>query len=323
MSEWDDAVIGRTAGLWRCRPVPADEPEPAPECASMAAALPGAEVIAARVRGRKHRHEGANCDDWFEIANWEDVTFIAVSDGAGSRKFSRIGARESCRAAVGCLRGAFRKRFAGDPGIRERLQLELTDPPCMRACEALAELVRRAMLEARAAVEAAWRARSADPAYAAALGRELELRDFAGTLLLAALVPLEGRQRLAISCQVGDGAIALLDAGTESVKLMGDADRGEFAGETEFLTSIPPDGDGALRRRTRLFRGAADVLLVMTDGVADDYFPAQARLHGLYLDLLANGALDGRDGGERLKLWLDNYVERGSFDDRTLVIARL
>ena len=26
---------------------------------------------------------------------------------------------------------------------------------------------------------------------------------------------------------------------------------------------------------------------------------------------------------QRLRIWLDNYVERGSFDDRTLVVARI
>ena len=29
------------------------------------------------------------------------------------------------------------------------------------------------------------------------------------------------------------------------------------------------------------------------------------------------------DLGERLRVWLDNYYERGSFDDRTLVVMEL
>ncbi len=31
--------------------------------------------------------------------------------------------------------------------------------------------------------------------------------------------------------------------------------------------------------------------------------------------------LSEKNAVERLKIWLDNYVERGSFDDRTLVAA--
>lgn len=29
------------------------------------------------------------------------------------------------------------------------------------------------------------------------------------------------------------------------------------------------------------------------------------------------------DPSEKLKIWLDNYVERGSFDDRTLVVVTM
>ena len=32
---------------------------------------------------------------------------------------------------------------------------------------------------------------------------------------------------------------------------------------------------------------------------------------------------DNLSGEEKLKIWLDNYVERGSFDDRTLVVCSL
>jgi hypothetical protein len=129
--------------------------------------------------------------------------------------------------------------------------------------------------------------------------------------------------------------------------------------------------------------------MVMTDGVADDYFPYEQGSKQLYLDLTANMIIANRkrltkndfdlartiprpitypwvndpkvkvslqysnrisenmnrpleflwdnigllsyytryvttsqvkDKGDRLKTWLDNYVERGSFDDRTLVI---
>jgi len=138
-------------------------------------------------------------------------------------------------------------------------------------------------------------------------------------------------------------------------------------------------------------------MFVMTDGVADDYFPNETEMRRLYYDLLINGIIDkpdtptdttvltpqqlsifkkipdplvypwvndqevkvsiqytkriceaahvtleeiwndstilnlaklemdqinsNIDSGERLKIWLDNYVERGSFDDRTLVVV--
>ena len=136
------------------------------------------------------------------------------------------------------------------------------------------------------------------------------------------------------------------------------------------------------------------MLFVMTDGVADDYFPNETEMHRLYLDLLINGILGENEFSEltqeqmkmfkripdplvypwvndksvkvpvqytkritealgltleeiftdrtaaylagleikygedlsqeeKLKIWLDNYVERGSFDDRTLVVVSI
>ena len=42
-----------------------------------------------------------------------------------------------------------------------------------------------------------------------------------------------------------------------------------------------------------------------------------------YASLEVEGFEDAANKAEKLKIWLDNYVERGSFDDRTLVIVKL
>ena len=395
----DEAVTRHTTALWKYQPVPEEEPEPFPEYLTRETEIPGGRVIAARVRGKKHKHEGTNCDDWFEIAGAGEATVIAVSDGAGSQKFSRIGARDACRAAAGYLSCALADVLEGE--LSGDVRLPLSDAKCQKACGVLAGIVQQAVLKAYEAVEAACYTRAADPVYTAALGRRPDVKDFAGTLLLAALLPVDG-ECLAVSCQVGDGMIALLNTAgpfDTSLRLMGEADSGSFSGETEFLTSESVRTLDALRSRTRIFRGEADCLLVMTDGVADDYFPFEPGLYRLCFDLVANGILPGRgpalslsglsqqqvrlfkklpdslgypwvndpsveislhytericqaaglslrdlwedetplllsrlelDGrmeaaspAERLKIWLDNYVVRGSFDDRTLVAVHL
>lgn len=326
----DRAVTDYTAALWQDRPVPAEEPEPAPEFVYGALTLPGSRVVAARVRGRKHRHQGANCDDWYEFAALGDITCVAVSDGAGSKKLSRVGARESCRAAVNTLTERLRAAFAERPELREHMRLPLTDGRCMDACGALAGAVQQSVLAAADAVEAAWKKRRADPAYAALLGREPRLEDFSATLLTAAFVPSGEGTCLAAACQVGDGAVALLEGQDGcTVKLLGAADAGAFSGETVFLTDPALRRLEALQSRTRIARCAAGTALVMTDGVADDYFPPERELPRLYRDLTDNrilGDMDTEDGpgpGLRLKNWLAGYVERGSFDDRTLVIVSM
>ncbi len=392
----NEAVTGHTASLWKYLPVPAEEPEPAPETLRLYQKYGGGVVTAARVRGKKHKHEGTNCDDWYEVSGFQNLLFAAVSDGAGSKRFSRIGARESCRAAAGCLRRELEGLWT--PALAADAALDIGEPRCMAACTALAGTVQRSVLKAREAVEAAFYTRVTDPAYEAVLGRPLELRDLSATLLVTVVIPSGAGGRLVISCQVGDGMIALVDRKGPfdgSVRLMGTADSGEFSGETEFLVSPKMSSLEALQSRTKLSWSRSDLLLMMTDGVSDDYFPHETELRRLYFDLVANGILEGESSGElteerlrlcrklpqplsypwvndqrvqvplhytrriletagltredlwrdgtalaaaraeleeqlalpdparRLERWLDNYVERGSFDDRTLVIAEL
>lgn len=403
----NEEVTEHTASLWKYLPVP-DEPEPAPEYLNTEVRYPESSVIAARVRGKKHKHEGTNCDDWYETANYGNITFAAVADGAGSKVLSRIGARESCRAAVKYLTESFEQIFEYDPGIAEALSAELSDPKCMEVCGMLAGAVQQAVIRAYEAVEEAYSERAGSERFSELLGRSPELKDLSATLLIAAAVPIgtDGKERLFITCQIGDGMIALIDTkgGFEgSVKLMGIPDSGDFSGETDFLTSPRMKNIESLQLRTKLSRNKADTLLLMTDGVADDYFPNETQMHRLYFDLAVNGILDipfeeklsgsfdpqaltpeqlklfkripdpqaypwvndpnvkipiqytkricesmglsfediwndasvlrlaqlelrdftSSDRSERLKIWLDNYVERGSFDDRTLVIVRM
>lgn len=397
-------VTDHTASLWKYLPIPTDEPEPAPEYLQCDTTLPGGRVIAARVRGKKHKHEGTNCDDWFEIANVDDVTFIAVSDGAGSKKFSRIGARESCKASVGYLVSTYGKMLSDIPTLREALKQELSSNECMEACGRIAGLVQKSVIQAWEAVEAAFYSRATDPAYSKVLKRKLDLKDLSGTLLVAAIIPLnrETKEHLIVTCQVGDGMIVSINSKgpfQSSVKLLGVSDSGDFSGETEFLTAPQMKSMEALQKRTKLSRGVTDTVMLMSDGVADDYFPNETQMRRLFFDLLVNGvieiedkpadlskltskemsifkripdpilypwvndksvtvpiqytnricdtmgvsleelwedrsilglaslelkeAIPTSDMGERLRVWLDNYYERGSFDDRTLVVMQL
>ena len=325
----------RTAALWQCRPAP-EGPDPAPDSRSDTLTLAEGQIIAARVRGKRHKHEGTPCDDWYEVGHREGVLFAAVADGAGSRKFSRVGARESCEAAAGYIATAFERLFAERPELRRLPALSGQDPAFPEVYGPFAAVVQEAVVQAHRAARMAFLRRAHRPEYAEALGRGLQIEDLSATLLAAAAVPLEGGERLAVACQIGDGMMALLDGrgdGAPSLKLMGEADSGPFAGETEFLAPLSEAAlKEKLRRKTRAAVTRAEALLVMTDGVADDYFPYEPELRRLYLDLRANGILEGpplqgdRAGlpagmpGQRLEAWLDNYVERGSFDDRTLAI---
>lgn len=146
----DDEVLAHTAALWKYQDIPQSEPEPFPEYMQQETDLPDGRVIAARVRGKQHKHDGSNCDDWYEVANLDGITLLAVADGAGSKKFSRIGARESCRAALGYLL----HNLAQDKPVDTNDTAQLTNR--------LAGLVQQAVLRAYGAVEAAFYTRVAD-----------------------------------------------------------------------------------------------------------------------------------------------------------------
>lgn len=101
--------VTSAAALWQYHPVPPEEKVPDPHPEHACRLMPGGHgirLIAARARGKKHKHEGTNCDDWFEIATCGAWNLIAVADGAGSKQFSRVGAKTACEMAVTTLRTA-------------------------------------------------------------------------------------------------------------------------------------------------------------------------------------------------------------------------
>jgi hypothetical protein len=367
----------------------------------MADPPPGFRLFGARVRGKKHKHDGTNCDDWFEFAQAGPWTVIAVSDGAGSKKFSRVGAKAACTAAVRELSERLAgHEFAPRPAVadwQDVLQPGTTAPDI----EAVRTALRDAMTQAHGAVEAAAREREGKPEYEACLNRPIEVNDLSCTLLLAVhrTVEVDGKDLgFVMACQVGDGITGAVARGG-TVHPIGTADSGGYSGETEFLTSDGKTDAEFLARKTAVFLGPLQALMVMTDGVADDYFPADAHLGRLWTDLVVNGipelsgpdeaavraalgatlvktpadlagleyaadaglveaspssdpvrlrssaafaerlgvsvddllrksallwagrdALPGATAQDRLRLWLDAYHVRGSFDDRTLVV---
>ena len=56
-----------TGSQWQYKPVPTAEPDAHSAADCLILATPeGWSLLGARVRGKKHKHEGTNCDDWME-----------------------------------------------------------------------------------------------------------------------------------------------------------------------------------------------------------------------------------------------------------------
>jgi hypothetical protein len=251
-------------------------------------------ALGARVRGKKHKHDGRGCDDWFEMGVAGAWTILAVADGAGSREFSRLGAEYACKAAREYLQQELQKfqiealtpdAWARDPDWcfvgRELKELQLL----------LYESFRQAHAEMKRAAD-----NRADTDHQAILGRPPTVEDFACTLLVAIHTVAQGDGGpldLVLACQVGDGIAAAISAGG-SLVLLGEAARGDHAGETAFISDPRRVDAASLRTRTQVFVGKLRALMLMTDGVADDYFPNDPDLLRLYADLVLNGIVQLR-----------------------------
>lgn len=386
----DLEVMEHTANIWHYMDIVDDGTEMHSEYHEKRSETPFGEIIGARVRGKAHKHNGTNCDDYFETAFTEDFAAVAVCDGAGSKPLSRIGSRASAESAVKYLKNELSALLKAEPELKNALCKELSSAEFMSACGKIASLVQQSAREALKAQNDELAILENDEKYLNVLGRKPVIADLSTTFLAAVVVPLviDGKKQRFIACvQIGDGCICALDSaadGEHSVKLMGQADSGKFSSETDFL-SAKNTTDSALAAKTRVSRGNSDVIMLMSDGVADDYFPAVPMMQRLYLDLGLNGILNmkgeiktaedpapirfksvsmsrqsialqyakqllsdssaesmkalwdkrealkchsleafrmniGDTPQERLRVWLDNYNERTSFDDRTLVI---
>lgn len=287
---------------------PSDQTDPTPhEAFEAGPAQPGWQVVAASVRGKLHAHKGEWREDSFRWASADGWTIMAVSDGAGSARLSRVGSRLACDTAVSRLQKLLTGyTVAPAPG-----------QPAEADLQRLREFLRSAADQARLAVLHEARERSAP------------VKDFSATLLLAVVAPWADRHLVGV-LQAGDGAVGVMS--TDGVRRVGIADHGEYSSETRFLTTPGIELEYSNRVVFSLPAGLQAVAL-MTDGVSDDFYPEDKRLG----ELFTTGAIDGlttRDGGPLPGLpavaasprggaalcdWL-RYEKRGSSDDRTLVL---
>ncbi len=275
-------------------------------------AHPGWRAVAATRRGRVHAHAGAHREDAFAVASGGGALVAVVSDGAGSSRFSRVGAEVTCREAAAA---AARALAARPERTAEALGAALT-AGVAAACAALRGLAERAGVPPR---------------------------DFRCTALAVALHDEPGGAGGVLAAvQVGDGVIAARTADGGVLVIGGGDGGGEFSGEVAcFVPDACADARGAAVHALPL-AGVTDVL-VASDGVEDPFYPL-ARTGAALFAQLRDGTASGEAGpppegfqrlaavgpvvgprapaaGEaagRLAEWL-TYEKRGENDDRTLV----
>ena len=270
---------------------PADQTDATPHQTSENRVAPdGWHAAAASVRGKLHAHRALWREDAFALGNAGDWSILLVSDGAGSAPLSRVGSNLACQSALADL-----KTNLGEiADLSDDLNADL---PRIKA--ALVSAAQSALSAIRAEAEA----------------RSQPVNAFAATLLILVRRAVSQAQ-LCAAIQVGDGAIALDCA--SGLKMLGAADHGQHSSETRFLTTSGMEDDFANRVKFSLPQDLRAVLVV-SDGVSDDYFPEDKRLTEVF-DAVKSLAQSAPDAGAALLEWL-GYEKKGSSDDRTLALS--
>ncbi len=193
-------------------------------------------------QGTSHRRDGIPCQDYGRILQpHEDLVIAAVSDGAGSARFSRIGARIAANTASEWLE----RRIGSHPGMRGRVSNLGTED----LFDGLTGVIHAALM-------------------AAANDNHAGLADFACTLTLLAMAPNE-----VTAAQIGDGmAVARMDQ--DDYALLIEPDRGEYANETSFIT----DADARERLRTNTLSGPVRFISATTDGLLPVLFDTRRKM---------------------------------------------
>lgn len=282
-------------GKWRVLE-PTDRSDPTPhEHVALINGAPGWRLIGASRRGKLHANEGTYRDDEFALGTAPPWNLVAIADGAGSCRLSRVGARVGSQAAIDAMAHSFTSQE----------QHRTYDP------EAWLAGARQAVLAGLVAAHGA--------VAAEADRRQIAMHDLSSTLLLIAhavlLVAPDDRRHIIGVAQVGDGMICAAFGGGEFQEL-GEPLTGYYSGETIFLTSVAP---GSLDRyiRVHTLTGPVRVLAAMTDGIADDLYPRDKQLPILFQAIASATASATPD---RNLLAVIGYEKRDSADDRTLAV---
>ncbi|OAV69581.1 hypothetical protein Barb6XT_00393 [Bacteroidales bacterium Barb6XT] len=275
------------------------------------------DMAAASKRGRSHAHEGKARDDDFSLHFDKETGWyiMVVADGAGSAKFSREGSKIACQTAIDVCKEQLLS--LGDNFERE-IQLFDKDKSQEKRNDVgkiLYEIAGNAAFKAHKNIEKEARQKG-NP-----------VKDYSTTFILSISKKFNYGWFVG-AFWVGDGGIGIYDKDTQYLKILGEPDGGEFAGQTRFLTMPEIIQPAEIYRRLR-FDIVPDftALILMTDGITDPKFETDANLSRIekWNDLWADlcNEVDFTDSNERvadqLLKWLD-FWSQGNHDDRTIAI---
>lgn len=269
-------------------------------------------VVAASKRGRSHAHDGKFRDDNFKVDYIEKTGWfiIAVSDGAGSAKFSREGSRIACQTFWEIMY----EKLSSD-AVNEKINgMDTAERE-----SALKNTVLTAVYQGLSKIDA-------EAKQAADKISGVSRKDYSATFL-GYVMKQFADSWLIVSIGIGDGIIGLIDRKDDLI-LLSEPDGGEFVGQTRFITMNEVWQKNPIARTRSVNVNDFGIIMSMSDGVSDPKFETDNNLKNrqlwldLWNDIVDQVPLMDRSEETALKLseWLDFWA-KGNHDDRTIVLV--
>ena len=295
--------------LWKVVEPPADASYPKSHLDAAGLVRGDIRIAAASRRGRSHEHAGSFRDDDFYINHCQETgwSVMLVADGAGSA----VNSREGSRIAVQTAGDYLFNQLSGLKGIHLKQHITAWEGSDQQATiKAMLHHFKQAATLAVNSIQNE------------AICAEQPVKSYS-TTLLATVALRTDKELFAAAFWLGDGAIGAYSP-SGKVRILGNPDSGEYAGQTRFLDqSIIADPSFSSRISVGKWNDVSHLIL-MTDGVSDPLFETDNGLRSdekwtRLLDELIPVLTDASIAPERLGDWL-NFVSTGNHDDRTIAV---
>lgn len=297
-------------------------------------ALGSKHIVVSSKRGRSHANVGSFREDDYAFKHFDQNgwSIVAVSDGAGSAKCSRMGSKLACETVVNYFETNLSPEVVAEADAlflqhhRESAQAAPADENGESTGNKISKFIYNHLGNA---------ARSAHLKLETfADATDIPLRDLHATLIFA-LYKKYDFGYVVLSFGVGDCPIGLIYNQENELKLMNWLDVGEFGGGTRFITM--PEIFSSDKFSTRFgFKMIPDFsyLMLMTDGIYDAKFVVEANLEKVekWKEFLADLKGNNDDHAavnfdpansemaQQLSTWME-FWSPGNHDDRTLAIV--
>ncbi|EHB4499200.1 protein phosphatase 2C domain-containing protein [Escherichia coli] len=295
--------------LWKVVEPPADASYPKSHLDAAGLVRGNIRIAAASRRGRSHEHAGSFRDDDFYINHCQETgwSVMLVADGAGSA----VNSREGSRIAVQTAGDYLFNQLSGLKGVHLKQHITAWEGSDQQATiKAMLHHFKQAATLAVNSIQNE------------AICAEQPVKSYS-TTLLATVALRTDKELFAAAFWLGDGAIGAYSP-SGKVRILGNPDSGEYAGQTRFLDqSIIADPSFSGRISVGKWNDVSHLIL-MTDGVSDPLFETDNGLRSdekwpRLLDELIPVLTDASIAPERLGDWL-NFFSTGNHDDRTIAV---